>query len=59
MTIAVVVGTLLTLINQGDVIFSGAAVTSTWIKTGANFLVPFTVSNLGLLSGRDRERWSE
>ena len=50
--IALVVGVVLTAINQLDVIVSGDATTTTWIKCGLNFLVPFVVSNLGLLSGR-------
>jgi hypothetical protein len=50
--IALVVGLILTAINQSDVILSGDATTGTWIKCALNFLVPFCVSNLGLLSGR-------
>jgi hypothetical protein len=47
-----VVGLVLTAINQLDVILRGDATTGTWIKCGLNFVVPFVVSNLGLLSGR-------
>jgi hypothetical protein len=50
--IALVVGIVLTSINQLDVIVRGDATTVTWIKCGMNFVVPFVVSNLGLLSGR-------
>jgi hypothetical protein len=50
--IALIVGVVLTLINQGGVIFGGNASTATWIRCGLNFLVPFLVSNAGLLSGR-------
>lgn len=50
--IALVVGIVLTAINQLDVIVSGDTTTTTWIKCALNFLVPFVVSNLGLLSGR-------
>lgn len=50
--IALVVGTLLTAINQLDVILEGKATTVTAIKAGLNFVVPLFVSNLGLLSGR-------
>jgi hypothetical protein len=50
--IAVVVGLVLTAINQADVIARGDATTATWIRCGLNFVVPFVVSNLGLLSGR-------
>jgi hypothetical protein len=50
--IALVVGIVLTAINQLDVILRGEATATTWIKCGMNFVVPFIVSNLGLLSGR-------
>jgi hypothetical protein len=52
--IAFVVGLVLTAINQLDVILSGDATTTTWIKCAMNFVVPFIVSNLGLLSGRSK-----
>jgi hypothetical protein len=54
LSIALVVGLVLTAINQLDVILAGDATTATWIKSATNFLVPFVVSNLGLLSGRPR-----
>jgi hypothetical protein len=58
--IALVVGTILTLINQLDVIVKGNADTLTWVKCGLNYCVPFVVSNLGLLAGKradaDRDR---
>jgi len=50
--IALVVGTILTLINQLDVIIKGNADTLTWVKCGLNYCVPFIVSNLGLLAGK-------
>jgi hypothetical protein len=50
--IALVVGIVLTAVNQLDVILRGDATAITWIKCGTNFVVPFIVSNLGLLSGR-------
>ena len=49
--IALVVGIVLTTINQVDVILRGDASAITWLKCGLNFVVPFIVSNLGLLSG--------
>jgi hypothetical protein len=52
--IALVVGLVLTAINQLDVILRGDATAFTWVKTGLNFCVPFVVSNLGLLAGRPR-----
>ena len=54
--IALVVGVILTLINQADVIIGGDATTVTWIKAAGNFVVPFIVSNLGLLAGKQAER---
>lgn len=53
--IALVVGTVLTIINQADVILGGDATAVTWVKTGLNYCVPFIVSNLGLLAGRRAE----
>lgn len=50
--IALVVGVLLTVINQGGVIAAGDATTATWVRCALNFAVPFLVSNAGLLSGR-------
>jgi hypothetical protein len=50
--IAAIVGLVLTAINQLDVIVAGDATAITWVKVGLNFVVPFVVSNLGLLSGR-------
>jgi hypothetical protein len=50
--IAVLVGVVLTLINQSGVIFSGHATTATWVRCALNFVVPFLVSNAGLLTGR-------
>lgn len=50
--IALVVGVVLTAINQLDVIVGGEATAGTWVKCALNFVVPFVVSNLGLLSGR-------
>ena len=52
--IALVVGIVLTAINQLDVMLRGEATAITWVKTGLNFCVPFVVSNLGLLAGRER-----
>jgi hypothetical protein len=50
--IALVVGVVLTAINQGGVIAAGHASSATWVRCALNFVVPFLVSNAGLLSGR-------
>jgi hypothetical protein len=52
LTIALVVGTWLTLANLGDVLISGQATVGTALKVAMNYVTPFVVSNLGLLSGR-------
>lgn len=55
--IALVVGTVLFAINHLDEVLQGSATRVTWIKIAATYLVPFTVSNLGLLVGtRVRKR---
>jgi hypothetical protein len=56
LTIALVVGTVLTAINQADVIARGDATATTLVKAVLNYVVPFIVSNLGLLVGTRDER---
>lgn len=48
-TIALVVGTVLFCINQLDVVLRGDATAAVWIKSAITYLVPFGVSNAGLL----------
>lgn len=43
--VSLVVGTILTLINQGDALFSGGQVNM--IKVGLTYLVPLLVSTYG------------
>jgi hypothetical protein len=45
-----VVGSVITLVNQGDVLVAGDATTGTAVKIGINFLIPFVSSNLGVLA---------
>jgi hypothetical protein len=54
--IAAVVGTVLFAINQLDVVLTGQATTTTCIKAGVTYLVPFTVSNLGILAATRRPK---
>ncbi len=49
-TIGLVVGTWLTFMNHGDAIVHGAPSWELTIKIVLNYLTPFVVSNLGLLS---------
>lgn len=50
--IAVVVGVVLTAINEGDTLASGHATWGLAAKIPLNFIVPFIVSNLGLLAAQ-------
>jgi hypothetical protein len=59
-TIALVVGTLLSLVNQGDAIVGGRFDSVVVLRIVANYLIPFVVSNLGAMTtlppGERRER---
>lgn len=48
--IALVVGTILSAINQADIIAVGQADVGTWLRVAADYAVPFLVSSLGYLS---------
>ena len=52
--IAAVVGVVLTGITEGDSILNGNVSTATGVKVALNFVVPFVVSNLGVLAGTRR-----
>ena len=45
-----VVGSILTLLNQGDVLFSGPRTVSLLWKVPLTYLVPFLVASWGVLS---------
>lgn len=47
--IALVVGSVLFAINHLDEVIRGRATRAVWIKGAVTFLVPFCVSNLGVL----------
>ena len=48
-TIALLVGTVLFCINQLDVVLRGDATAVVWVKSAVTYLVPFCVSNAGVL----------
>ncbi|MBI2466333.1 MAG: hypothetical protein HYV62_00675 [Candidatus Rokubacteria bacterium] len=51
--IALAVGTLLSLVHQGDLLLlAGRLDTADWLRIVANYLIPFVVANLGAMSGR-------
>ncbi len=47
--ITLVVDSVLFCINQLDVVMRGNASTATWVKGAITYVVPFVVSNLGVL----------
>ena len=47
--IALFVGTVLFAINQLDVVVRGDATTVVWVKVAVTYVVPFCVSNAGVL----------
>lgn len=48
--VAAVVGTLLSVVNQGGVILAGDATVMTWARVLVNYAVPFTVASIGYLA---------
>ncbi len=52
---ALVVGTVLSLVNQGAVVVGGHADGGTWVRVAVNFAVPFCVASVGFLSARRAE----
>ncbi|MPY93717.1 MAG: hypothetical protein GEV08_11855 [Acidimicrobiia bacterium] len=48
--VALVVGTLLSVVNQGSVLIAGDASVGTVIRVVVNYLVPFTVASVGYLA---------
>jgi hypothetical protein len=48
--VAVVVGTVLCVINQLDVLLAGRATWMTWLKIALTYLVPFLVANYGIVT---------
>lgn len=48
--VAVVVGTILSLVNQGSVILDGDATRMTWARVAVNYLIPFLVSSIGYIA---------
>jgi hypothetical protein len=54
--IALIVGTILFSINQLDVVLAGRATLGVWLKGGLTYLVPFCVSNWGILVATRRSQ---
>lgn len=47
--VAVVVGTILSVVNQGATVAAGDASLGTWLRVGFNYLVPYVVASIGFL----------
>ena len=58
-TIALIVGTVLFIINQLDVVLRGEATWFVWFKVGLTYFVPFGVSNVGILTVTKRDKRQE
>ncbi|GAC1434839.1 MAG: hypothetical protein NVSMB51_03010 [Solirubrobacteraceae bacterium] len=52
--ISLIVGVVLNAINESAPLLDGQFGVGTWTRVALNFVVPFVVSNVGLLSGRPR-----
>lgn len=48
--IAIIVGTVLSLVNQLHVIIDGDATWATWVRVAVNYTVPYIVASIGFLS---------
>ena len=53
--VALIVGTVIFSINQLDVVIRGKATVGTYVKSSLTYLVPFCVSNYGILVGTHRK----
>ena len=53
--VALIVGCVLFVINHLDDVLRGRATPAVWIKGALTFLVPFCVSNIGVLVATRRE----
>jgi hypothetical protein len=47
---ALIVGTVLSLVNQLHVVLDGDATWATWVRIVVNYAVPYTVASVGFLS---------
>ena len=54
--VALIVGTIIFAINQLDVVLRHKATVETYVKCAVTYLVPFCVSNYGILVATRRKR---
>jgi hypothetical protein len=48
--VAAVVGTVISVVNQADVLINGQASGITWVRIAVNYLVPYIVASVAYLS---------
>ena len=48
--VAIIVGTVLSLVNQLHVVIDGSATWATWTRVAINYTVPYIVASIGFLS---------
>lgn len=48
--VAATVGTIISLVNQGDVVIGGQANWTTWLRIAINYVVPYIVASVAYLS---------
>jgi len=48
--VAVIVGTVLSIVNEGQVVAGGHAGATTWIRIGVNYAIPFVVASIGYVA---------
>jgi len=57
--VALIVGTILSVINQGSVVLGHQETVATWFRIASNYMMPFLVSSIGFyLSQRHQSEQS-
>jgi hypothetical protein len=54
--VALIVGTILSLVNQLHVVLDGDGTWATWVRIAVNYAVPYCVASIGFLAARRTPR---
>ena len=54
--VALLVGSILAVINHGDAVLAGTATATVWIKIGLTFLVPYCVATFASVQAMRQNR---
>jgi len=54
--VALIVGSILAVVNHGDVVLTGQATTTVWIKIVLTFLVPYCVATFASVQAIRQQR---